>query len=156
MLEKRGLYFLSAEIPRPRDQVWAFFSRPENLERLTPEFLRFRILTPGPIRMEVGALIDYRIHLFGLPMAWRTEITGCNPPAGFTDEQRRGPYARWHHTHTFEDHGSRTVMHDRVEYQLPLGPLGVGGHYLFVRRTLTAIFGTRRQRVAQFFPRRGA
>ncbi len=139
------------DIAQPRDRVWAFFSRPENLETLTPKFLKFKILTEGPIPMEAGALIDYRISLFGLPMKWRTEITDYDPPNSFVDQQLKGPYARWHHTHTFEDLGDRTLMHDRVEYRVPLGPLGSVAHGLFVQRTLRKIFEYRREMVDTVF-----
>ena len=99
-IENGFLLSQSQEIDQPLDRVWEFFSRPENLERLTPGFLKFKILTPSPIEMKVGALIDYRISLFGLPMNWRTEITAYTPKSHFVDEQQKGPYALWHHTHT--------------------------------------------------------
>ena len=101
--------------------------------------------------MKIGALIDYRISLFGLPMNWRTEITAYTPKSHFVDEQQKGPYALWHHTHTFEDLGGRTLMHDHVKYRVPMGPLGSIAHGLFVRRTLTQIFEFRRRAVDDVF-----
>jgi len=132
-------------VPRPRAEVFAFFADARNLERLTPPFLRFRILTPGPIAMRTGALIDYRLSLFGVPFSWRTEIEAFEPETRFVDVQRRGPYRRWHHTHTFADAPGGTLIGDRVEYQLPFGPLGELARVLAVRRQLDAIFDYRRR-----------
>jgi hypothetical protein len=95
-------------IPASRKNVFAFFSDASNLGRLTPPSLGLRILTPLPIRMGEGALIDYRILLRGLPMRWRTRICRWNPPFEFIDEQLKGPYRRWIHHHTFEERDSRT------------------------------------------------
>ena len=146
-------YVLTQEqfIERPLEDVWAFFSAAENLERLTPSFLSFRILTPCPIEMKTGALIDYRISLFGVPMTWRTEITEYSHMKRFADSQLRGPYSRWYHTHTFEAVEGGTRMVDRVEYRVPLGVLGRFAHSLFIHRTLRRIFGYRRTAVDTVF-----
>ncbi len=138
-------------IAQPLERVWAFFSAAENLEQLTPNFLSFKILTPCPIEMEVGSLIDYRISLFGVPMTWRTEITEYVPMERFADNQLKGPYGRWYHTHTFERVEGGTMMVDRVEYRVPMGGLGRLAHGLFVGRTLRKIFGYRRSAVDSIF-----
>src|SRR5512135_2403182 len=90
-------------VPRPRGEVFAFFAEARNLEAITPPFLRFEILPPVPEAIRPGALIDYRLRLFGLPFRWRTRIEGVEPEQRFVDVQLRGPYRLWHHTHTFED-----------------------------------------------------
>jgi ligand-binding SRPBCC domain-containing protein len=108
-------------LPLPRERVFAFFSDAFNLERITPDLLRFRVQTPAPIDMRPGTLIDYRMSLRGVPMRWRSEITEWDPPARFADRQRRGPYREWYHTHTFEDRDGGTLVHDVVRYQL-IGP----------------------------------
>jgi len=122
-----GLHLLRAVtvLDHPREEVFPFFAAAENLERITPSALRFRIVTPPPIEMRAGALIDYRLRLNGLPFGWRTEITEWNPPHAFTDSQLRGPYHTWIHRHLFESlPDGRTRMTDEVRYRLPLWPLG--------------------------------
>ena len=139
-------------LPRPRDEVFAFFEDARNLEAITPPFLRFRVVTPGPITMRAGALIEYRLSLFGLPFGWKTEIEVYEPTRRFADRQLRGPYRVWRHTHTFEDVPGGTRMTDHVEYELPLGPLGDIAHALFVKRTVARIFDYPASVIAARFP----
>lgn len=141
-------YLLAREqrVPRPRPEVFAFFADAANLERLTPPTLRFSIRTPLPIAMRAGAVIDYRLSLFGVPFRWRTVIEKFEPESCFVDVQAAGPYALWRHTHEFADApGGGTLIRDRIEYQLPLGPLGALAHRLLVRRQLGHIFDYRRR-----------
>jgi ligand-binding SRPBCC domain-containing protein len=130
------------------DEVFAFFADARNLEALTPAWLRFRILTPDPIRMGVGTRIDYRLRLHGLPLRWRSEITAWDPPRRFVDEQRRGPYRRWVHEHLFEPAGSRTRVRDRVVYAVPGGPLVAR---ILVAPDLRRIFAYRAARLEERF-----
>jgi ligand-binding SRPBCC domain-containing protein len=140
-------------IPASRKYVFAFFSDASNLGRLTPPSLGLRILTPLPIRMGEGALIDYRILLRGLPMRWRTRICRWNPPFEFIDEQLKGPYRRWIHHHTFEERDSRTTfMRDRVRYALPYAALGDLA-LPFIQTELWGIFGFRQRVILEIFPR---
>jgi ligand-binding SRPBCC domain-containing protein len=136
-------------IPRPRSEVFPFFADAKNLESLTPAFLQFKILTPGPIAMRTGTLIDYRIRLLGMPLYWRTQIEAFDPPFRFSDTQIRGPYRLWHHTHEFLETGEGTLMTDLVRYQMPCGPLGALVHALWTRRTLERIFDYRFAKVAE-------
>jgi hypothetical protein len=148
-----GAWVLEREqlVPTPVEEVFAFFSEARNLEELTPPFLRFQIVTPLPIAMHEGTLIDYRIRLFGVPMRWRTRIDVWEPNVRFVDRQVRGPYALWRHLHAFEEVPGGTRMTDRVDYAIGLGPLGTVARSLFVRRQLETIFDYRRQAVALRF-----
>jgi ligand-binding SRPBCC domain-containing protein len=139
----------SQVVPLPRREVFAFFADPRNLEAITPDFLHFRILPPVPVSLDVGSRIDYRLSLFGVPFRWRTRIAAWEPGYRFVDVQERGPYALWHHIHSFADVDGGTRVSDFVEYRLPLGVLGAAAHPLMVRRTLTRIFDHRAQRIAE-------
>lgn len=139
-------------VNRPRHEVFQFFADAANLQRITPAFLNFRIITPLPIAMHQGTHIDYRIALFGLPMKWRTRIDVFEPEERFVDVQLSGPYKLWRHTHTFRSAGpEKTVVSDRVEYEIGFGPLGQIAHSLFVQRTLHRIFEYRRHEIARLF-----
>lgn len=134
------------------EEVFAFFGRPENLGRITPGWLGFEILTPSPIPMREGALIDYEVKLGPLPTRWRSLITTFDPPHRFVDEQLQGPYDFWHHTHEFAADGDGTLIRDVVRYRMPFGPFGRLARALFVRRQLEAIFAHRRRVIEQVFP----
>jgi len=138
-------------VPRPLDEVFEFFSQPENLGALTPPELSFDILTPSPVPMAEGALIDYRITLGPVPMNWRTLIERYDPPNSFVDVQLRGPYAVWRHEHTFEAVDGGTSIRDRIDYAMPFGPIGAVAHALIVKRRLERIFSFRRDTVSTLF-----
>ncbi len=132
----------TTRLAHPLDRVFDFFSRAENLEAITPPWLGFRILTPPPIRMREGAVIEYAIKLRGLPMRWVSRIEQWNPPHQFVDVQLRGPYRFWEHTHRFVAVEGGVEMTDTVRYGLPLGPLGSLFNFL-VKRDLRSIFDYR-------------
>ena len=139
-------------IPRPLEEVFVFFADARNLGKITPAWLNFQILTPQPIAMRPGTLLDYRLRWHGLPIAWKTEIVAWNPPHGFTDVQLRGPYRSWRHVHTFRAEPEGTRMTDVVTYELPLGRLGELAHVLTVRRDLERVFDYRVQVIERLFP----
>lgn len=136
-------------VPRPVPEVFAFFSRAENLERLTPPWLNFRVLSGGPVEMRPGALIEYRLRLHGFPIRWVSVIDAWEENKHFVDQQLRGPYRFWRHRHEFTSADGGTLVRDRVEYALPLGGLGDALGRPFVRRDLGRIFDFRREAVAQ-------
>lgn len=138
-------------LPGSPDTVFPFFGAARNLEAITPAWLGFRVLTPEPIEMGAGTLIDYRLRLHGIPLRWRTRIETWEPGVRFVDAQLSGPYALWHHTHEFAADPARpgwTTMRDTVRYALSLGPLGELAHRLLVRRDLDRIFDHRTTAVA--------
>lgn len=135
-------------VARDLDTTFRFFADAGNLQRLTPPWLRFAILTPQPIPMHVGALIDYRIHVHGVPIGWRTEITDWSPPFSFADKQIKGPYRLWHHLHAFRAVDGGTLVEDTVHYR-PFGGRLV--HRLFVKRDLERIFTFRQEEVLRVF-----
>ncbi len=131
------------------DDAFQFFSRAENLEAITPPWLGFGMITPAPSEMAAGTLLHYRLRVHGIPVRWLTRIEAWDPPRGFVDLQLKGPYALWHHTHTFEplDDG-RTRMIDVVRYGHRFGPLGNLAERLIVRRDLARIFDYRQRSIA--------
>jgi ligand-binding SRPBCC domain-containing protein len=130
-------------VPAPVETVFGFFSRPENLSKLTPPGLGFVILTPPPIEMKKDALIDYTIRLLGIRVRWTTLITAYEAGSSFVDEQLKGPYSYWHHSHVFESAPGGTIVRDRIRYALPFGPVGRLVHSLAVRNQLEEIFDFR-------------
>ena len=129
--------------------VFDFFSRPENLSRITPPKMGFNILTPSPIEMKEGALIDYTVKILGIPIRWRTLITKYDPPNIFIDQQLKGPYSLWHHTHVFKKiSDNETLIEDIVLYTIPFGFIGRIVHYLYIKRDLEKIFSYRKKKIA--------
>ncbi len=135
-------------LDHPVAAVFAFFAEARNLERITPPWLSFNVLTADPIEMRVGTLIDYRLRVHRVPLRWTSRIEEWEPGRAFVDRQLRGPYGLWHHRHTFEpDDTGGTLVRDHVEYALPFGRLGTLAHALFVRRDLERIFAYRHEAV---------
>jgi ligand-binding SRPBCC domain-containing protein len=125
--------------------TFAFFACASNLERLTPPWINFRIRTPLPIEMQEGAVIDYQIVLYGIPIPWRTRIDVWQPGVRFVDRQLAGPYRWWHHEHRFEPDGHNTRVFDRVEYV----PRAAWLTSRLVRRDVERIFAFRRSALRQ-------
>lgn len=135
-------------VPRPLPEVFAFFADAGNLQQITPPWVDFHIVTPQPIDMRPGALIDYRLKVHGVPITWRTEIAAWQPPRMFVDTQLKGPYWRWVHTHRFREAPGGTFVEDDVDYAVPGGALV---DRLFVRRDLRAIFLHRQEAILRAF-----
>ena len=129
------------------EDSFAFFADAYNLEALTPPWLGFRILTPPPIPMQEGIIIEYVLTTHGLPVRWRTEIVEWEPGRRFVDRQVKGPFRLWEHTHAFEERPDGTLIRDTVLYRMPYGPLGEIAHRVLVARDLERIFDYRRDAV---------
>lgn len=134
-------------LPRGLRETFAFFAEPENLPRITPPWLGFRIVTPSPIAMRRGLTIDYRVRVLGWPRPWRSVISEYDPPLSFRDEQVIGPYRRWDHRHQFTESEGGTIVEDVVTYEPPLGAVGAVLDRLFIRRQLRDIFDFRRREI---------
>jgi ligand-binding SRPBCC domain-containing protein len=139
------------QLEYPLDEVFAFFAAARNLERITPPWLRFEVRTPEPVSMEVGALIDYRLHYRGVPLGWTSQIEVWEPGRQFVDRQLRGPYGLWHHRHTFAEVDGGTVIEDEVHYAAPFGVLGELAQPVLIERDLHRIFDYRQQAVRRIF-----
>lgn len=138
-------------LPLPPDELFPFFADAGNLDALTPPWLHFHIVTPPPIAMREGALIDYRLRVHGIPLRWRTRINAWQPPHRFVDEQIRGPYRQWVHEHTFEPRDGGTLARDRVCYAVPFDWLT---HRWLVRPDIENIFLFRAEALQRRFPSR--
>ena len=135
-------------LPRPVTEVFPFFADARNLPSITPDWLNFEVLTPGPIEIKAGALIDYRLRVRGLPLRWRTRIKAWEPPHRFVDEQLRGPYRQWMHEHTFLQQDGGTLARDVVNYAV-WG--GAWVNEVFVRRDVERNFAFRREKLLERF-----
>ena len=135
-------------LPQLREQIFAFFSDPKNLEKITPPWLRFEILSPTELAIDRGTRIDYRLRVRRLPIRWQSEITVWEPPTRFVDQQIRGPYRLWIHEHTFSEHEEGTIARDNVVYAVPGGKLV---QKLFVAPDLDRIFRYRHEVLQNIF-----
>lgn len=136
------------------DEVFDFFSSPENLSILTPEKLNFKILSPTPILMKEGQIIDYTVKLLGVNVRWRTIITEYNRKDKFVDQQLKGPYSMWHHTHEFQELNGKVKMTDTILYAIPFGILGEIVNILWVKKDLDYIFKYREKAITKYFKER--
>lgn len=140
-------------VPAGRDTIFRFFEDPRNLAEITPKWMGFEIVEIDELPIRPGFRIVYRIKWAGIALKWVTTITDYDAPSGFADVQTSGPYKSWKHEHTFEDIGDgRTLMRDRVRYEMPFGILGAIAHRLVVARQLRRIFGHRARRIKELFP----
>lgn len=144
------IYILTRKqwVPQTLDAAFGLFSCASNLQSITPPWLDFHI-TDAPKDMRTGALLRYKLRIHKIPVRWTTGITQWNPPYGFVDEQLSGPYALWHHEHTFTAERGGTMIQDEVQYALPFGPLGRLAHAVLVRRDLRDIFDYRARKMRE-------
>jgi len=138
-------------LPKPIGEVFQFFSRPENLQIITPPWLDFRMVD-SPSDLNAGSLIRYRLRWHSVPIRWTTEISEWNPPHSFVDRAVSSPYALWNHEHSFDSENGGTLMRDFVTYALPFGPIGWLAHRVLVKRDVERIFDFRAEKMRQLFP----
>ena len=138
-------------VPSDLDTVFEFFSRPENLEKITPSSMGFNIITPTPIDMKEGAIIDYTVKIMGVPMRWRTMITSYKKNEYFVDEQLKGPYSYWHHKHTFKEVEGGVLIIDEITYALPIQAFRLIVHPGLIKPQLNQIFNFRFQTIKDKF-----
>jgi ligand-binding SRPBCC domain-containing protein len=140
-------------IPAIMTECWDYFSSPGNLKEITPPGMGFNIKTDLPSKMYEGMMIEYKVTpLLGIPMTWITEIKAVKEGQFFIDEQRKGPYAIWHHEHHFKEVDGGVEMTDIVSYEVPFGILGKLMHPIIVKPKLDQIFNYRTKRVEEIFP----
>jgi uncharacterized protein len=147
----KRLFQQEQRVPRPIDEVFAFFSDAQNLALVSPPSVKLTFLSKLPIEMRDGAVIDYRLWLGPLPLRWQSLISEWKPPFRFADEQTKGPYSSWLHVHSFESAGDETIIRDEIRYQAPGGFLEPLVHALFVGPQLEAIFRYRRKAIEAHF-----
>lgn len=133
------------------EKVFAYYADAKNLEDITPPFLNFKIVNMNTANIEKGTLLDYKLKLHGIPVSWQTEILEFERPTHFVDNQNKGPYSLWHHTHTFESLGDGTLVRDLVRYKLPMGVLGKISGLALVKKDLKEIFDYRAKRMREIF-----
>ena len=135
-------------LPQPRSKVFAFFADAKNLDLITPPWVHFRTVTPGPSELRAGMVMDHRLRIHGFPLRWRSEITDWDPPARFVDEQVRGPYRLWIHEHRFDERDDGTLVHDHVRYAVLFDLLI---HRLLIRSDIERIFTYREKKLREIF-----
>jgi hypothetical protein len=135
-------------LPQARQNVFAFFSDPQNLDSITPPWLHFRTISQSHGQMREGTIMDHRLRVHGFPLRWRSQITCWDPPARFVDEQINGPYQLWIHEHRFEERDAGTLVHDHVRYAVPFDFLI---HRFLTRPDIERIFAYRSDRLRRLF-----
>lgn len=135
------------------DELWDFISSPQNLKRITPDYMGFDILSKNlPDKIYEGMIISYIVKpVLGLKTNWVTEITHIKDKAYFVDEQRVGPYSIWHHQHIIKQQGKQVLMKDIVSYKPPFGMLGSIGNKLIIHKKLNEIFDYRTEVLEKLF-----
>lgn len=135
-------------------EAWEFISNPANLQKITPPYMGFKIVTENlPEKIYPGLIIHYKVSpLLKIKTDWVTEITHVKENEYFVDEQREGPYKLWHHEHLLEEINSKVVMKDIITYKPPFGLLGAAANSLIIKKQLNDIFTFRENALETIFP----
>ena len=140
-------------LPIGIEEAWGFFSNPNNLAVITPEWLNFKVTSKLPEKMYAGMIISYKVHpVLGIPMNWVTEITHVKEPFYFVDEQRFGPYKLWHHQHHLKETENGIEMTDIINYALPFDPFSRPINSLLIKNRVRDIFKFREKKLENLFP----
>ena len=168
----RHLFESEQWLPFPLPVVFAFFANPKNLPPLMPAWQQARIEElhliapppppPGsPTKMGTGVgttmVLSFRaLPLIPLRMRWLALIPEFEWNDHFCDTQTSGPFRHWRHCHSVKQESrdgiAGTLVHDRVEYELPGGPLGDLANLLGGRLQIRYIFGYRHRQTAKLLP----
>ena len=138
-------------VPGNISDVFKFFENPLNLEKITPPWLHFRVLSSTDTQVHLGTKISYRLYWQVFPLSWSSEISEYRQDVFFADEMTRGPYRSWYHRHLFRSVEGSVEMTDTVQYSLPLGPIGNLVHAIIIRQQLESIFDYRKQAIEEIF-----
>lgn len=138
-------------VARPVEEVFAFFSEAKNLEKITPPYLHFSILKTSTESIEKNTLIDYRLKLHGMPFKWKTLINDYVKNEFFIDEQVKGPYKLWVHTHSFIPENNGTRINDHITYKIPFGYIGNLLLKQYINNDLNKIFEYRKKIIEEVF-----
>jgi ligand-binding SRPBCC domain-containing protein len=145
-------YTAKQNLPITISEAWEFFSNPNNLPKITPPWLNFKVTSNLSDKMYAGMIIAYKVHpILGIPNTWVTEITHVKEPLYFVDEQRFGPYKFWHHQHIFRETKNGIEMEDIVSYGVPLGAIGSIINSLIISKKIKSIFKFRTQALNKMF-----
>jgi ligand-binding SRPBCC domain-containing protein len=142
-------------LPISIEEAWDFFATPKNLDKITPENVRFQIISDLPEKMTTGTVIVYRIKPFlNISFDWVTEISFLEEYKRFIDEQRKGPYRVWRHEHYFEPTDGGVMMTDKLSYDIGKSVFGWLAGELFVHKKVKEIFKFRYQKLEVLFPKK--
>jgi len=140
-------------IPIELKKAWDFFSQPDNLKLITPDYLNFKILSKSDAgEMYPGMIITYTLSpLFHISINWATEISQVKEYKYFIDNQIKGPYKIWHHEHHFKETEQGVEMRDILYYEIPYGFVGRLLHKLIIEKKVNEIFNYREQKIKELF-----
>jgi uncharacterized protein len=138
-------------IQQPIEKTYSFFKEAKNLELLTPDFLKFRVLNQSSKEIQKGAKINYCLWLRFIPFWWQSQIVDWEPNSSFSDKQLHGPYSHWFHTHEFIEKNGGTLIRDKISYRVPFGIIGDVVSSLFIKKDLEKIFSYRKKVIEEIF-----
>ncbi|MBE57171.1 MAG: TIGR01777 family protein [Euryarchaeota archaeon] len=130
----------------PRPEVFDWFERKGSFRRLMPPWEVAEEVRADET-LEDGAQRIFRFPMGPIKMTWVAEHLGYQPPEKFEDIMKKGPFRSWHHVHRFIEKDGGTVVHDEVDYKLPMGVLGRIFGSRNVRNRLNRMFRARENRL---------